>query len=358
MLLTSRLPRRHAALGALALLLAAMGCATSTPTSKSSSSKDPFEKYVWPRPPNPARIRLAGIWANRIDVEGESGFSKALIAQSDMSPLDFLIKPFAVDFDRAGRILVTDPQKAALFRIDRAGHRWDVAGTTTTPKLKVPLGLAVGPDGRIYVADSGIGQIVVFDPDLEEIVGTFGVPGKELQRPTDVAISRDGLTAFVVDSSLHKVLRFDLRSGKQVGSIGTRGTGDGEFNFPVALATDADGNLFVIDSMNSRLQIFAPDGSYLDQFGTLSTTFGGFVRPKDVAIDDRGFIYVTDAAFNNIQIFSPELDLLTFVGQGGTELDSFNLPTGVKVRGDEIAVVDQIRGRVVVFRYIESPAGK
>lgn len=358
MTLSSRLPGGRRALGALALLLLALGCATSPSTSKSPSTKDPFEKFVWPRPPNPARIRLSGIWANRIDVEGESGLSKALIAQSDMSPLDFLIKPFAVDFDREGRILVTDPQKAALFRIDRAGHRWDVAGTTTTPRLKVPLGLAVGPDGRIYVADSGVGQIVVFDPEMEEIVATLGTPGRELQRPTDVAISRDGLSAFVVDSSLHKVLRFDLRSGKQAGSIGTRGTGDGEFNFPVALATDPDGNLFVIDSMNSRLQIFSPDGTYLDQFGSLSTTFGGFVRPKDVAIDDRGFIYVTDAAFNNIQIFSPELDLLTFVGQGGTDLDSMNLPVGVKVRGDEIAVVDQIRGRILVFRYIVSPTEK
>ena len=80
--------------------------------------------------------------------------------------------------------------------------------------------------------------------------------------------------------------------------------------------------------------------------------FGNFVRPKDVAVDEVGFIYVTDNAFNNVQLFDVDFSLLTFVGEGGTGPGRFHGASGVAVRGDEMAVVDQLGHRPQVFRFI------
>ncbi|MCP4249238.1 MAG: 6-bladed beta-propeller, partial [bacterium] len=112
------------------------------------------------------------------------------------------------------------------------------------------------------------------------------------------------------------------------------------------------GNLFVVDQLNSRVQIFTPDGEFYDQFGSLGTNFGNFVRPKDVAVDPFGFIYVSDGGLNNLQLFDLDLQLLTFVGSGGTGPGQFMIASGIAVHGDEFAVVDQLNRRVQVFRFL------
>ena len=86
--------------------------------------------------------------------------------------------------------------------------------------------------------------------------------------------------------------------------------------------------------------------------GSLGVGYGNFVRPKDVAVDEVGFIYVTDFAFNNFQLFDADFSLLTFVGQGGVTPGLFLGPSGIAVRGKEIAVVDQLGHRLQVFRFL------
>jgi hypothetical protein len=69
-------------------------------------------------------------------------------------------------------------------------------------------------------------------------------------------------------------------------------------------------------------------------------------------VDDLGFIYVSDNAFNNIQIFDADFTLLTFVGEGGYQPGQFAGASGIAVRGEEFAAVDQLGHRVQLFRYL------
>ena len=156
----------------------------------------------------------------------------------------------------------------------------------------------------------------------------------------------------MADSKAHQILIFDAATAKVLASFGRRGEGEGEFSFPTSLAFDPEGNLLVVDQINSRVQLLTPDGEYLDHVGGLGVTFGNFVRPKDVAVDEVGFIYVTDNAFNNFQLFDADFTLLTFVGEGGQGPGRFHGASGIAVRGDEIAVVDQLGRRVQVFRFL------
>jgi hypothetical protein len=77
-----------------------------------------------------------------------------------------------------------------------------------------------------------------------------------------------------------------------------------------------------------------------------------------VAVDRRGFIYVTDNAFNNVQLFDADFQLLTFVGSGGRGPGTFWGASGVGVRGDEFAVVDQLGHRLQLFRFLETVTGE
>ena len=321
----------------------AAGCA-------SAPAKIDFTQYVWPPPPDSPRIQLQDVVLGRADTLAKSRFQRALLGSSPQGPYDWLKRPFAAAWDAQGRLLVTDSALGALFRFDRAARKADVLGTTGAVALRTPLGLDVGRDGRIYVADVGLRKVVAFDPD-GKVRAVYGREG-ELENPTDVAVSPDGRSLYVADSKAHWIAIFDIGTARRLRTIGRRGQGEGEFNFPSAVAFDSSGNLLVVDQINARVQVLTEEGRYLDQFGGLGVAYANFVRPKDVAVDEAGFVYITDAAFGNVQIFDADLRLLTYVGSGGENPGQFQIASGVAVRGDQFAVVDQLGRRVQIFRYI------
>jgi len=312
---------------------------------------DPYAAYVWPPPPDVARIRLTGIVTRRTDVEAGSRLAKALAGAAPQGPYEQLVRPIGCAFDTKGRLLVTDAQLGALFRFDKTGRRMDVFGASGSMKLKSPLGVNVGADGTIYVADSTGQRVIAYD-DAGTVVRVYGRAG-ELVNPTDSALSPDGAKLYVTDSKANKIVVYETATARKTASFGEAGAGEGEFNHPSAIATDRDGNLYVVDAINARIQILSPDGESLEQFGSIGTAPGQFIRPKDVAIDAKGRIYVTDGAFNNVQIFNDELRLLTFVGDGGSQPGQFQVPGGIAIRGDEFAIVDQLGRRVQSFRHLD-----
>ena len=309
-----------------------------------------YAEYVWPPPPDEARIRLDDIIWGRGDVQAKSGLQRALLGSAPQNPYQWFKRPFGVDFDSQGRILVTDSGLGCLFRFDRATHRADVFGTKGAVTLRIPLGLGVGPDDTIYVADIGLKKVVALDSE-GKVRSVYGKEG-ELQNPSDAAVSADGTRLYVADSKAHRIVVFDVKTGQTVKSFGKRGGAEGEFAFPSALAIDRDGNVLVVDQINTRIQVFTADGEFVQTFGEQGVGFGNFVRPKDVAVDEAGLIYATDGAFSNVQIFNEDFELLTFVGTGGPNPGQFQGAAGVAARGDRFAVVDQLGNRVQVFRFI------
>lgn len=334
------------------LAFAASGDAVAGKKKKKDKQKgeDPYAEYVWPPPPDPARIKLDSVIHGRADVEASGKWQRTLLGASPKSPYDSLVKPHGVELDSKRRVLVTDPGTAALIRFDREAGKMDVFGTKGAVQLRLPLGLDVGPDDTAYVADAGLRQVVAFDPE-GKTVAVFGRKG-DLTNPTDAVLAPDAKRLFVADSKAHKVFIFDVATGNAVSSFGERGDGEGQFAFPTSLAFGPEGNLFVVDQINARVQVFDGEGEFVDQFGSRGLGFASFVRPKDVAVDEVGFIFVTDNAFNNVQLFDADFTLLTYIGQGGGGPGRFNGISGIAVLGDEIAVVDQLGRRVQIFRFV------
>ena len=83
------------------------------------------------------------------------------------------------------------------------------------------------------------------------------------------------------------------------------GSAHGWFSVATAVAVDPDGNIFVADFYNHRIQKFTPEGEFLVAFGSQGIGPGQFERPTDMAFDEEGNVYVVDFGNNRIQKFAP-----------------------------------------------------
>ena len=79
---------------------------------------------------------------------------------------------------------------------------------------------------------------------------------------------------------------------------------DGEFQQPDGIAIDKKENIFVVDVLNNRIQVFNPEGDFLFKFGGSGGGAGQFRMPHSIAITEQGEIYVTDHGNNRVQKFS------------------------------------------------------
>src|SRR5258708_6003976 len=77
-------------------------------------------------------------------------------------------------------------------------------------------------------------------------------------------------------------------------NLGEAGTGDGQFNQPAGVATDAQGNVGVADPGNNRVQIYNPAARHWTNIGQQGSKAGEFKSPAGVASDSQGQIWVAD----------------------------------------------------------------
>ncbi len=262
-----------------------------------------------------------------------------------------------------------------------------IVGAGPSPTMTQPYGVAVGPDGRLYAADSAAGLVHVFGldkPDYqsirvesESLIGiAFLGPrmivtdsvgdrvlcldqrGKVLWtlgkkdgflRPTGVVASYDRV--FVVDTLGNRVVVVS-DTGRVRSSFGTRGVEPGRMNYPTHIAIDAVGRLYVTDSMNFRVQVFTAEGHPLATFGKLGDGMGDFDKPKGIAVDAAGYIYVVEGLNDVVQVFDGDGQLLLVFGESGGGPGQLWLPAGIALAGNAVFVSDTANHRVQMYERI------
>ncbi|MGH9041715.1 MAG: NHL repeat-containing protein [Acidimicrobiia bacterium] len=175
--------------------------------------------------------------------------------------------PMGVALTDAGTVMVADAGHNVVKEFSASGQHLGSLGTRPdgTGGLDRPTDVAVG-GGRVHVTTRGDQGIVVFDRDAREVL-RFGGAGSDAGRfrePGGLAVGPDG-AIFVADKYNHRVQVFDA-DGRFVRSIGSYGSYPGELAGP-ADVTVRDGEVFVADSVNHRVQVFSPEGQLLYQFG-------------------------------------------------------------------------------------------
>jgi DNA-binding beta-propeller fold protein YncE len=304
---------------------------------------------VWPGPPQEPRIRFLQHISGPADIGVERSFLRKIfdwVIGTDDDASSAMVKPLGVTVDRGGQLYVTDPGAGCVHIFDRANKEYSRLTTSGEDQLRSPVGVAVADDGTIYVTDSERREVVVYDADGDERQVIRGV----FQRPTGVVIHNGKL--YVVDTLANRVLVFDLQ-GKFLFDFGRRGAGEGEFNFPVFLASSD--RLVLVDAMNFRVQTLGDSGRALGSFGKAGDVQGTFANPKGIAVDRDGRIYVADALFDAFQIFDSTGALLLVVGASGKGDGEFSIPEGVCLDGENrVYIVDSLNRRVQMFQVIRN----
>lgn len=279
----------------------------------------------WPQFPDEPRIQFLASFTSSEDVAPvrTSGLERIVFGKESSGPA-LIVKPYGVAV-RGGKIYVADMRGKALVVLDLVKKQTRLVGVTGANRLEHPVAVAVADDGMIYVADNARGTIFAYSA-AERYSQVFGF---SKFKPVALAVHVDRL--YAVDMAGQNVVMFDRLSGKKLGSFGSMGDEDGQFRVPLGVATDRNGNVYVMDMMRCRLQKFSRDGEFISAMGSLGDHVGAFARPKHIAVDSDGLIYAVDAAFQNVQMFDPEYRMLMHFGAIGDFPGAMNLPAGIAV---------------------------
>ncbi len=271
--------------------------------------------------------------------------------------------PIAVATDAAGNVYITDQANQRIRKVDAvSGNITTVAGNGVAgsgadglagdggpailASLFQPVGIAIGPDGNLYIADQANSRIRKVDLVTGIITtvagnGTLAFSGDggpatsaQLYYPTDVIFDPAG-NFYIADSANQRVRKVDAQTGiiTTVAGSGTQGfAGDGgpataaAFSLPAALAFDAAGNLYISDFGNERIRRMDTGGIVTTIAGNGSEALGGdggsatgaqlLIGPRDVVFDAVGNLYVADHFNNRIRKVDPNGVISTFAGTG------------------------------------------
>ena len=210
--------------------------------------------------------------------------------------------------------------------------------------LEKPWGVAVNRRGEILVTEWEGNCVSVFTRSREKLrsFGSCGSGQRQFQNPRGVALDGEG-NVFVVDLKNHRIQKFSA-DDSFLGSVGRRETG--EFSHPRGISFNpSNGKLYVTD--NHRVQILTSDLTMQKSFGTNGDGKGQFSHPWGIACDGSGRVYVADCGNNRVQVFTAKGKFLRLIGKSG----ELHWPVGVAV--DEFSVLvyvsERYNHRISVF---------
>ncbi|MBI5637909.1 MAG: hypothetical protein HZA03_08075 [Nitrospinae bacterium] len=222
-------------------------------------------------------------------------------------------------------------------------------------EFRYPRGIAIAPNGTVYVADAWNHRIVVIGPDLavKGSIGELGNGAGQLDEPCGVAFVNGALA--VLEKSNHRLQLF-TPEGISTAIFGKRGSADEQarfyavpvppelfsppvFEFPTALAADAAGNFYVADTNNHRMVKLSPAGDYISAYTT-----PGLRYPVGAACDAAGNLHVTQFNREGVHVFSPGgIYLYKYLPRG------LEMPVAVACAGNAVYVAAGMTARVAAF---------
>ena len=330
-----------------------------------------LSKFVWPNPPAVTRIRYMGYWSGEKFVEKKqqkkaSWMERVSGIATGSTPNDLkqrwqLIAPNGIAVDSKNLVYIADSKVRAIFIVNVDNGEYSMIKNGSDAKFQWLTGLAIDDSDRLFAADSGLRHVVVFDKNHK----AEGVISEGLYAPGGLAVDNENRLLYVTDAEQDLVFVYNadppFKLIRKLGKPGTKHTSTvpGEFAKPVGVTVDRDGNVFISDTWNNRIEEFDADGTFIRTFGEAGDGPGYFARPKGISIDSDGHIWVTDAMEDRVQVFTPEGRLLIYMGGHGMLPGQFQSLADVMVdKNNRVLTTELFSGRLQVFQYYTNSEAK
>ena len=215
--------------------------------------------------------------------------------------------------------------------------------------MNKPYGVAVSKSGEVVVSDCYAHRISVYNRERKHI-RSFGSKGSnegQFQYPRGVAITSDN-HILIADEFNHRIQMF-TKEGRFVKSVGQMGEKHLHFNHPTGIAVHPSGKVFVVEIRNHRIHVLNPDLSYSHMFGSYGSALGQFRFPSGVAINSSGVVYVTDYNNHRVQLFSVSGQFSSSFGSKGSQDGQLNYPLGICVDSTNTVYITDWNHHVSVY---------
>lgn len=290
-------------------------------------------------------------------VSGE-GISKATIGNSAQFDIELLTSNGTPVSDCEPSVIIEliahDSEELTECRIEKR----NLEGSFTVyyiPKLKGEYKISVLANGQ-HIAKSpykvSVGQMQITDQSIFECTRVIGVMGDapgHFNKPYFVAVRPDNGDVYVSDYNNNRIQVFGSNLEYKT-SFGTKGNEEGKFKNPLGIAFDSRSNIVVCDYANHRVQVFDPDFNFVRLFGCEGMRNAQFKYPCGVTVDSEDNIYVVDKGNHRIQVFSSDGVFKRTFGSRGYDGSEFNFPWDIKVNMEgQVFVSDEDNSRIQVL---------
>ena len=170
-----------------------------------------------------------------------------------------------------------------------------------------PEAMTIDKQGNFYLTDTNNNRVIKFNKDFKYI-SQFGIVGSQpgqFDHPHGIGIDSKG-NLYINELNNPRIQKF-TNNGTFIKQWGSNGTAPGQFTLPLEhLEVDKTDKVFMVDSAkNPRIQVFDTEGNFITQFGKYGVGNGEFHKPEHVTVDKDGNVYVVDRGNHRIQVFSP-----------------------------------------------------
>jgi sugar lactone lactonase YvrE len=263
-------------------------------------------------------------------------------------------RPRAIALDRNDRLFIVD-FTARIQAYDRDGNHLGLTWATPDYRNGRPSGLSIDRDGNLIVADSHYHCFRIYDPDngkeLRCIKAPAGKAEGQLSYVSDVVQDASGFYYIAEFGETSRITKMD-ENGKFVRCWGSPGLEPGQLGRARALALGPDGNLYVADATNHRIQVFSRDGALVRYWGEEGEAPGQLQYPYDLAFNKAGALYVVEYGNHRVQKFTPTGESLGCWGGPGRAPGQLHCPWGLAIDSHgRIHVLDTENHRVQRVRF-------
>ncbi|HEX4466960.1 MAG TPA: SMP-30/gluconolactonase/LRE family protein [Solirubrobacteraceae bacterium] len=254
-----------------------------------------------------------------------------------------------------GVLYVADPWNRRVEEFSPAGRflaEWETSGPTHPESA--PFGLAVASTGRIYLSDIYASKVSTWTPpetgaahlSYNSQFGSSGSGSGQFSYPVGAATDGEG-NVWVTDCDDARVEKFSAKESF-LASYGSSGSGNDQFNCPTGIDINkSTGNVYVADLFNHRVEELSSTGAFVRTFGTSGS--GKLASPTGVQVDSSGNVWVADMEANRVVEFSSTGTYITAFGATGSGNGQLKRPTSVAVSGEHVYVGDTENHRVDEF---------